>query len=114
MAEDILPNWLKQRAELTPDRPAIEFNGVTYSFANLDCMVEQMASKLAAKGIQAGDTSAILLRSHIDSVVCIHALFYLGAKIVMLNSKLTAPELAWQLQDSQAKYLLSEICFLEK
>ncbi len=114
MAEDILPNWLKQRAELTPNRPAIEFNGVTYSFANLDCMVEQMASKLAAKGIQAGDMSAILLRSHIDSVVCIHALFYLGAKIVMLNSKLTAPELAWQLQDSQAKYLLSETCFLEK
>ena len=114
MAEDILPNWLKQRAELTPNRPAIEFNGITYSFADLDRMVEQMASKLAAKGIEAGDMSAILLRNHIDSVVCIHALFYLGAKIVMLNSKLTAPELVWQVQDSQAKYLISETCFLEK
>lgn len=114
MAEDILPNWLKQRAELTPNRPAIEFNGMIYSFADLDCLAEQMASKLAAKGIKTGDTSAILLRNHIDSVVCIHALFYLGAKIVMLNSKLTAPELVWQVQDSQAKYLISETCFLEK
>lgn len=114
MTDYILPNWLKKRTELTPNRPAIEFEGVTYSFADLDYMVEQMAGKLAVKGIKAGDTSALLLRNHIDSVVCIHALFYLGVKIVMLNSKLTASELAWQVQDSEAKFLLSEACFLEK
>lgn len=114
MADDILPNWLKQRVELTPNRPAIEFDGITYSFSDLDSMVEQMAGKLVAKGIKAGDTSALLLRNHIDSVVCIHALFYLGVTIVMLNSKLTAPELAWQVQDSEAQFLLSEAYFLEK
>lgn len=114
MADDILPNWLKQRAELTPNRPAIEFEGRTYSFAELDQMAERMAGKLAAKGLKAGDTSAILLRNHIDTVVCIHALFYLGVKIVMLNSKLSAPELVWQLQDSKAEYLFSEACFSGK
>ena len=114
MTDDFLPNWLKKRAELTPNRPAIEFEGLTYSFADLDHLVEKMAGKLAAKGLKAGDTSAILLRNHIDSVVCIHALFYLGVKIVMLNSKLSAPELVWQLQDSEAKFLFSEACFSEK
>ena len=114
MTDDFLPNWLKKRAELTPNRPAIEFEGLTYSFADLDYLVEKMAGKLAAKGLKAGDTSAILLRNHIDSVVCIHALFYLGVKIVMLNSKLSAPELVWQLQDSEAKFLFSEACFAEK
>ena len=114
MTDDFLPNWLKKRAELTPNRPAIEFEGLTYSFADLDHLVEKMAGKLAAKGLKAGDTSAILLRNHIDSVVCIHALFYLGVKIVMLNSKLSAPELVWQLQDSEAKFLFSEACFAEK
>ncbi len=114
MTDDFLPNWLKKRAELTPNRPAIEFEGLTYSFADLDYLVEKMAGKLAAKGLKAGDTSAILLRNHIDSVVCIHALFYLGVKIVMLNSKLSAPELVWQLQDSEAKFLFSEACFSEK
>ena len=84
MAEDILPNWLKKRADITPERPAIEFEGITYSFSELDQMVEHMAGKLAAKGVQAGDTGAILLRNHIDSVVIIHALFYLGVRIVML------------------------------
>ena len=32
----------------------------------------------------------------------------------MLNSKLSAPELVWQLQDSEAKFLFSEACFAEK
>ena len=32
----------------------------------------------------------------------------------MLNSKLSAPELVWQLQDSEAKFLFSEACFSEK
>ena len=114
MEDHILTNWLKKRAELTPNRSAIEFEGYTYSFADLDRMVVQMAGKLAAKGIKAGDTCALLLRNHIDSVVCIHALFYLGVQIVMLNNKLTAFELAWQVQDSKAEFLLSESCFLEK
>lgn len=114
MAADMLPNWLKKRAELTPERPAIEFEGITYCFADLDRMAEEMAGRLAAKGVRAGDTSAVLLRNHIDSVVFIHALFYLGVKIVMLNSKLTAAELAWQLQDSEATYLVSETYFSEK
>lgn len=114
MAEDILPNWLKKRAAITPERPAIEFEGITYSFSELDQMVQHMAGKLAAKGVQAGDTGAILLRNHIDSVVIIHALFYLGVRIVMLNNKLTGTELAWQIQDSEAKFLFSEVYFLEK
>lgn len=114
MTAEMLPNWLKKRAELTPERPAIEFEGITYCFADLDRMAEEMAGRLAVKGVRADDTSAVLLRNHIDSVVFIHALFYLGVKIVMLNSKLTAAELAWQLQDSEATYLVSETYFFEK
>ena len=114
MAADILPNWLMKRADITPDRPAIEFEGITYSFAELNGMVENMAGKLTAKGVEAGDSIALLLRNHIDSVVFIHALFYLGVKIVMLNNKLTATELVWQVNDSEAKYLFSEACFSEK
>ena len=86
MITDILPNWLMKRADITPDRPAIEFEGITYSFAELHGMVENMTAKLAATGVKEGDSIALLLRNHIDSVVFIHALFYLGVKIVMLNN----------------------------
>lgn len=94
MAEEKLPNWLKNRAHLSPDRPAIEFEGHTYSFLELHTLSEKMAGKLASIGLGAGDSCAVLLRNHIDSVVVIHALLYLGVKIVMLNNKLTAKELS--------------------
>ena len=73
-----------------------------------------MAGKLASIGVRAGDSCAVLLRNHIDSVVVIHALFYLGVKIVMLNNKLTAKELSWQIEDSEAVRLISEDSFSEK
>ena len=44
----------------------------------------------------------------------IHALFYLGVKIVMLNNKLTAKELSWQIEDSETGYLVSEGSFSDK
>ena len=34
MAEEKLPNWLKNRAHLSPDRPAIEFEGIRIAFLN--------------------------------------------------------------------------------
>ncbi|MFJ8264328.1 o-succinylbenzoate--CoA ligase [Peribacillus asahii] len=111
--EEQLPNWLKKRADITPTRPAIEFEGITYSFKELNHMVEEMAGKLAAKGAQQGNTCAILVRNHLDSVVMIHALFYIGVRIVMLNHKLTANELAWQIKDSQASILFSERHFAD-
>ncbi|MCK1994881.1 o-succinylbenzoate--CoA ligase [Peribacillus muralis] len=114
MAEEKLPNWLKNRAHLSPDRPAIEFEGQTYSFLELHTLSEKMACRLASAGLKSGDTSAVLFRNHIDGVVAIHALFYLGVKIVMLNNKLTAKELAWQIEDSGASYLVSERSFASK
>ncbi|MFD4817516.1 o-succinylbenzoate--CoA ligase [Peribacillus butanolivorans] len=114
MAEEKLPNWLKNRAHLSPDRPAIEFEGRTYTFLELHTLTGKMAGKLANKGVKAGESCAVLLRNHIDSVVVIHALFYLGVKIVMLNNKLTAKELSWQIEDSEAVRLISEDSFSEK
>lgn len=114
MAEEKLPNWLKNRAHLSPDRPAIEFEGHTYSFLELYTLSEKMAGRLSSIGLGAGDSCAVLLRNHIDGVVVIHALFHLGVKIVMLNNKLTAKELSWQIEDSKTAYLVSEGSFSGK
>jgi o-succinylbenzoate---CoA ligase len=112
--EERLPNWLRKRAELTPDRTAVEFEGEVYTFRELDAKAEETARRLATKGVQTGDVSAILMRNHIDSVAMLHALFYLGVKIVMLNSRLTPKELSWQLADSNSEWLISEDYFFDK
>ncbi|WP_240375733.1 o-succinylbenzoate--CoA ligase [Bacillus piscicola] len=110
----MLPNWLKKRASLTPERQALEFQGSQWTFQQLDEEVTDMAARLAASGIKEGEYCALLLRNHADSVIIIHALFYIGARIVMLNHKLTTKELDWQFQDSGASWIISEEQFGEK
>ncbi|PLT32197.1 o-succinylbenzoate--CoA ligase [Bacillus sp. V5-8f] len=109
-----LPNWLKKRAEITPERVAIEFRDRQYTFRELDKLAEENARRLVSLGLQKGDTCAFLLRNHIDSVIMIHALFNLGITIVMLNSRLTAKELSWQIADSESKWLITEGGFSDK
>ena len=104
---EMLPNWLLKRAALAPDRIAVEFEGREITFKQLHEDAEDFAGRLGVF-IGAGDRAALLLRNRYESIVIIHALFYLGAEIVMLNSKLTGRELAWQLKDSKAACLLSE------
>ena len=73
MTDDFLPNWLKKRAELTPNRPAIEFEGLIYSFADLDHLVEKMAGKLAAKGLKA----VIRVQSYCEIILIVSYVYML-------------------------------------
>ncbi|RFU66303.1 o-succinylbenzoate--CoA ligase [Peribacillus glennii] len=114
ITEERLPNWLKKRAELTPERVAVEFEDRLYTFRELDELAEENARKLASVGLRPGDACAVLLRNHIDSVIMIHALFNAGITIVMLNGRLTARELGWQITDSESKWLISEEFFSSK
>ncbi|WP_071393757.1 o-succinylbenzoate--CoA ligase [Bacillus tuaregi] len=103
-----IPNWLKKRAYLTPERQAIVFNGKTITFAKLYQAAYEMAGKLTAEGIKKEQFTAVLLPNHLDSAVILLALQLLGVRAVILNNRLTAEELIWQIQDSQSVQLLSE------
>ncbi|MFB9987878.1 o-succinylbenzoate--CoA ligase [Bacillus benzoevorans] len=109
-----MPNWLKKRAFLTPNRPAVSFEGRTITFAELYQSVFNMAGKLAASGLKRKQFAGVLLRNHPDSAVMLLALQLLGVRAVILNNRLSAEELIWQLEDSQAAFLISEELFAEK
>lgn len=109
-----MPNWLKKRALLTPDRPAVVFEGKNITFKELYQITFQMAGKLFASGLKRKQFAAILLRNHLDTAVILLAFQLLGVRAVILNNRLTAEELIWQLQDSQAAFLISEELFAEK
>jgi o-succinylbenzoate---CoA ligase len=109
-----MPNWLKKRAFLTPDRPAVIFRGRTLTFSKLYGEALEMAGKFTAIGMKKGQFTGILLRNHIDSVIILFSLQLLGVRTVMINNRLTAEEMAWQLSDSKAAFLISEEVFSEK
>ena len=109
-----MPNWLKKRAFLTPDRPAIIFNGQPTTFAKVYEKADDVAGKLTFNGVKKGHFTALLLRNHLDSAVILLALQLLGVRAVILNNRLTADEMVWQLKDSKAVFLISEELFQQK
>jgi len=104
--EHSLPNWLMQRAELTPNRLAIKQGSESISFETLYKRVQRQASLLANLGVQKGQHIGVLMKNSIEMIEVIHAIFSLGAVAVLLNHRLTNKEIAWQLSDIEASHVI--------
>ena len=98
----MIPNWLIQRAYLTPDKIALSFEDENMDICATKRASDDLARKLKANGLKEGDRIALLGPSNAEMVFIIHACMLLGLEIVMLNSRLTKKELEWQLDDSDA------------
>lgn len=109
-----IPNWLKQRAFLTPNRIAIKTENEEISFLTLHNNVLKKAYQLTFSGIQKGDVVSVLMKNSARMVEVIHALKYIGAVTVLLNIKLTSSELEFQVSDSGTKIILTEDVLIEK
>lgn len=101
-----MPNWLKQRAFLTPDRKALFFENKAWTFAELYNETLKKASVLSLSGIKEGSFCGVLGANRPETIFTIQALQQIGAVAVLLNSRLTPEEIEWQLRDASASYLL--------
>jgi O-succinylbenzoic acid--CoA ligase len=109
-----MPNWLKQRAELTPDRLAIKTDEDVLSFQQLHDRVKQRAHLLSLSGIKSGNHTAILMKNSIEMVETIYAVMSIGAVAVMLNTRLSDHELEWQVLDVEAVHIICNQEFMGK
>ncbi|GKV69420.1 2-succinylbenzoate--CoA ligase [Sporosarcina sp. NCCP-2716] len=104
----MIPNWLVKRAALTPDQRAISFEGSTRTYRELYEEALEQAGRLRTAGLSEGSRAALLGGTSADMAVLIHACLLAGVEMVMLNARLTAEEIAYQLEDSAADLLLYE------
>src|SRR5690625_243655 len=113
---EVIPHWLSKQADVSPKKVAIELeNGDTISFSKLCILSMSFARKLSTAGVKKAEHVAILSNNHLDMVVAIHALSYLEAVCVMLNTRLTASELTDQIVRADVTCLLiSEKIQIEK
>lgn len=108
MSAITMQHWLTKRAELSPNDDALEFiDGRKITFKQLQEKSEIVAKQLASIGVKEKSRVAILSANNLDMIVTIHALSYLGAVAVMLNTRLTNVELTYQLQASNTFLLLT-------
>ncbi|WP_110114224.1 o-succinylbenzoate--CoA ligase [Bacillus sp. CGMCC 1.16541] len=101
-----IPNWLMKRACMTPDRVAIETDDEVVTFKNLHEQALSVAEQFTYHGVKKGDTVAVLMHNRLSMVYVIHALKYIGVQTVLLNTRLTSAEIAYQLEDSKATLLV--------
>lgn len=108
MSDQIMPHWLNKQAFLLPEKLAIESSdGRSLTFLQLKRASTSFARKLAMLGVGKHSKIAILSNNHLDLVIAIHALSYLQAVIVFLNTRLTKTELEYQLEQSGASLVIT-------
>jgi o-succinylbenzoate---CoA ligase len=103
-----VPDWLRQRAQVSPERLAIVSEEAGWSFAELDQRVDGGAEVLRARGVVAGDRVGVLAANGPGFVVAVHALMRIGAVLVPINTRLSPGEIDWQVQDANVKVLLRD------
>jgi O-succinylbenzoic acid--CoA ligase len=88
-------DWLSQRARVTPEREALVVadTGSSWDYGTLDESVDEMAGRLAAHGVGAGDHVGCVLEAGAPQVCLVHATMRLGAVLVPFAPSFTAPEL---------------------
>lgn len=107
MAETI-PHWLTKQADLKPNQIAIENEkGDAITFSELKVKSQQFARKLTNLGVMKGSHIGIRSTNNVSMVIAIHALSYIGAISVMLNTRLTKEELNYQIEDAEVSLILA-------
>ncbi len=95
-----------KRAANTPDKAAVIFEDEPLYFKKLNEESNRLAHYLQSIGLKKGDRAAIMALNCCEFIYFYFATAKLGVVLVPLNFRLVGPELAYQLKDSGARFLL--------
>lgn len=108
--------FVLQHAERLAEKPALidGLTGQKYTYGQLADAVRRVASSLAARGFGKGDVLALYSPNLPEYPIPFLAAALLGGLTTTINPLYTVEELAFQLNDSHALYLITTPAFLEK
>ena len=98
---------LKRSAEKFPDRTALNYMGKIFTYREYNALVNQFARVLLSAGVAEGDKVAVCLPNIPQAFIADMAIFRIGAVIVQNNPLYTERELAYQLDDSDARIVIT-------
>jgi acyl-CoA synthetase (AMP-forming)/AMP-acid ligase II len=103
-----------EHAAALGDKPALIDgpSGRTLTYGQLPALVARAAAGFAARGLRKGERVAILSPNLPEYVLAFHAVASLGAVVTTVNPLYTAAEVARQLQDSAARFVVTVPAFL--
>ncbi|HYX42216.1 MAG TPA: AMP-binding protein, partial [Pyrinomonadaceae bacterium] len=114
--ETPLTPFVLARAQALGAKPALVdgLSGRAISYAEFDASVQRVAAGLAARGFGKGDVFAIISPNALEYALAFHGATHAGGVVTTINPLYTADEVAHQLADAGAKFLLTAPACLEK
>src|SRR5262244_188409 len=95
-------------AHVFPRRTAVIHGPRRFSWAETYARCRRLASALAVRGIQAGDTVSVMLTNTPEMYECHFGVPMAGAILNTLNTRLDANALAFMLDHAEAKVLITD------
>ncbi|HQR39490.1 MAG TPA: AMP-binding protein [Blastocatellia bacterium] len=105
-----------QNAANIPDKLAFIDgpSGRTLAYRDVESGARRIASSLARRGFRKGDVFAIVLPNVPEYALVFHGVLMLGGVVTTANPLYTVDELAFQLNDTRARFVVTVATFLDK
>ncbi|MFX0047365.1 MAG: AMP-binding protein, partial [Candidatus Hermodarchaeota archaeon] len=97
----------KYRDKNFPDQVWMDFFGKEYNTKQLIVLTRRFAAALKDLGVKKGDIVALWLPNCPQFAITYYAAIYLGATLTAISPLFTGRELAYQINDSGARYLIT-------
>ncbi|MGE2814857.1 fatty-acid--CoA ligase FadD5 [Mycobacterium heidelbergense] len=101
-------NQLERHAMMQPNATALRFLGNTVTWGGLQHRVSALADGLSRRGVGFGDRVMILMLNRTEFIESVLAANMLGAIAVPLNFRLTPAEIAFLVEDCEARVVITE------
>ena len=102
-----IPQALKRSADNFPNHTALNYMGKKITYRDLNAMVNRFARALLDMGVEPGDKIAVCLPNIPQVIIANLAVLRVGAVAVQNNPLYTDRELAYQLNDSDSKMMIT-------
>jgi len=99
--------WFERQVALTPDAHAILFGSATLTYGQLNSRANQLARHLGHLGVGPEIRVALFFERGLDMLVAIVAVLKAGGVYVPLDPDFPAQRLAWMLEETQARVVLT-------
>jgi long-chain acyl-CoA synthetase len=103
MAISTIAGLIRTHAKALPDKPAIIAGERTFTFGDLDARSNQVANAMAAEGVGEQDHVAFLDKNSPEHLEVVFGAAKLNAVSVAVNWRLAPPEVAYIVNDADAK-----------
>jgi non-ribosomal peptide synthetase-like protein len=106
-APRLLHEYFERQATMRPDHPAVQCNGLVFSYKQLDVLSNRIANWLRAHRIRAGSMVAICSEKSCELYAAIIGVLKAGAAYVPIDPKFPAERIRSIMRDAGVKVVIS-------